>query len=76
MTKIRDAGEVPLWGWRNLARVLGLCERAAKNRRKELLEAAVIFYQYQGRPPHRNVGFYESVIKAWKCQKTMKGEMT
>ena len=68
-------GETPLYGWKKLARVLGLCERAAFNRQKELYRAAVIFYGRRGRPPRRMVGFYESVIKGWVSKKTAKGEM-
>ena len=75
MKKIIYAGECPLYGWSNLARVLGLSKRSAQSRRAELLEAAVIFYQYRGCPPHKVIGFYESVIKAWRSQKTMKNEI-
>ena len=50
MKNFPRGGEWPLDGWVNLAHGLGMFQRTALTRRKELKAAEVIFYQKKAAP--------------------------
>ena len=44
------------------------------SRRKELMDAGAIFYQFEGRPPKWRVRAFPSRLKNWTGLKASKGE--
>jgi len=67
--------ETVIKGWDNIAKFFGVSSRSIFRRRKELLEAGVVFYMWQGKPRHRVAAAFPSVLKAWISRKAVKGEM-
>ena len=55
--------------------MLGWGERKFYRRRKELMDAGVVFHRYEGSPPKRRVCAFPSRIHKWIRIKTDKGEM-
>ena len=66
--------ETSLRGWTTLAHHLGCSVAKAKRYREELLDAGVIFYMYQGRPPRKQLHFWLSQLIRWTALKGNKRE--
>ena len=66
--------ETAIHGWNAIARLFGVSTRSMMRRRRELLEAGVIFYMQMGQPRKRVVSAFPSALKAWISLKSAKGE--
>jgi len=62
-------------GWDNIGKFFGVSARTMQRRRKELVNAGVIFYKKVGKPPRKIVCAFPSMLKAWIARKTAKGEL-
>ena len=63
-----------LVGWKAIADFFGVSERFVKNRRKELMNAGVIFYRVAGKPKSKRVCAFKSLLKTWAMLKASKRE--
>lgn len=61
-------------GFDEILRILHWSKTKFYSRRQELLDAGVIFNQYEGRPPRWRVRAFPSRIKNWTGLKASKGE--
>ena len=43
--------------------------------RDELVRSGVIFYQYEGRPPHKRIKSFPSKLRNWISLKSSKGQI-
>lgn len=67
--------ERALVGWKAIADMFSLSERAMISKRKELLEYGVIFYMHHGRPPKKRVCAFPSLLQRWVIMKALDGRV-
>jgi hypothetical protein len=69
--------ETAIIGWKAIANYLQWTTKKAISRRKEWMEAGIIFYSIFGKPPnrHKRVCCFPSMIQRWTVIKTRNGEL-
>jgi len=70
-----SGNEQAIIGWKAIARMFNISLRSMIKRRDEMLNSGAIFYMNLGKPPHKRVSAFPSVLKAWQIRKSAKGEM-
>ena len=66
--------ELPVKGWTRIAAILGCEVRTAQRRRKTMIDDNVLFTRFEGRPRHKIVFSYPSLLKAWVMTRTRVGQ--
>jgi len=66
--------ETVIRGWENIAKYFGVTGRTMLRRRKELIDAGVVFYMRTGWPPRKVACAFPSMLKAWITAKAAKKE--
>jgi DNA-binding Lrp family transcriptional regulator len=70
-----DDLEIAVPYMKSIAMTLRCSVRTCHNKRKELVDAGVIFYMNIGRPPRRTIFHFPSRLKAYTGLKAAKGEI-
>ena len=71
-------GQIPeraIFGWPAIGGMFNKTSQAMIRRKKELLSCGVIFYTWVGRPKHRRVAAFPTMLVRWASIKSLKGEM-
>ena len=66
--------EVLIKGWDAIGAMFGKTGRAMIHRKKELLDAGVVFYTHFGRPPRKMIAAFPTMLMRWTCEKSVRGE--
>ena len=66
--------EQALIGWKVIAKMFGVTDRTMKARRRELMDAGIVFYQNHGRPPKKRVCAFPSLLLRWTVIKGSGGK--
>lgn len=72
--ELNISDEVAIEGWKNIARIFSVSRRMMMARKNELRACGAIFYVTKGRPKHKVVCAFPSVLKAWMAKKSSQGE--
>jgi len=67
--------ERAIFGWPAIAGMFNKTTQAMIRRKQELMSCGVIFYTWVGRPKHKRVAAFPTMLMRWASMKALKGEV-